>query len=443
MNRTKNLLHTLLCTTLCLVAATLHSQYALPLGTKTLYTPGNDTAALPPTGYTPFFINYVGRHGARHATGTGELIRLDQYLQTAADSNALRPDGIRLQKMVRAILTVEKKYPSGTLTAVGETEQYRIGRDMGERYPQVVRQPEDCLQVISTPEQRTVQSADQFLKGLASASTCITRTPDDSVRLRFFSLSPGYKDFEKKGDWKKAQAQLESADPYHAATTAILHRFFDSTWTVPENFIMTVYAAAVIAPGLKEELRQAGYKPGETDIFSLLSPKEAEALSTVEAARDFFVKGPGLDAEGIQVRVAAPLLADFIQSTDEWLATGKSGADLRFAHAETIAPIAALMGCEGASTAVTDPFRYPDVWRSDRLIGYSANIQWIFYHRSRNGDDYLLKVLYNEHPIHLPIATGSYPFYRWKDVREYYLRKLYTLDASPGKDLYGYLRALK
>ena len=441
MNRITNLLRTLLCTTLCLAFTTLHSQYAFPLGTKTPYTPGSDTAALPPAGYTPFFINYVGRHGARHATNTGELIRLDQWLQAAAESNALLPDGIRLQKMVRAILTVEKKYPSGTLTAVGETEQYRIGKDMGERYPRVVRQPNDCLQVISTPEQRTVQSADQFLKGLASASTCITRTPDDSVRLRFFSLSPAYKDFEKKGDWKKAQAQLESADPYHAATTAILHRIFDSAWTIPENFIMSVYAAAVIAPGLKEELRQAGYKPEDSDIFSLLSPKEAEALATVESARDFFVKGPGLDAEGIQVRVAAPLLADFIQSTDQWLVTGKSGADLRFAHAETIAPIAALMGCEGASTAVTDPFRYPDVWRSDRLIGYSANIQWIFYRR--NGDDYLLKVLYNERPIHLPLSTTTYPFYSWKAVRDYYMHKLESIDLLPGRDTYGYLRTLK
>jgi hypothetical protein len=199
----------------------------------------------------------------------------------------------------------------------------------------------------------------------------------------------------------------------------------------------------VIVPGLRQELETAGYKPEETDIFSLLSPKEAEALATVEAARDFFVKGPGLDVEGIQVRVAAPLLADFIKSTDEWLATGKSGADLRFAHAETIAPIAALMGCEGAATAVTDPFRYPEVWRTGRLIGYSANIQWIFYRKQAASGDYLLKVLYNERPIHLPLATTTYPFYSWKAVREYYLQKLQSIDLLPGRDSYGWLRTLK
>lgn len=442
------------------ITASAQNSYNPPLGTKTLYVAGKDTDAPAPAGYVPFFINYIGRHGARHATGTAELQRLDTFLQEAADANALLPDGQRLHRMVRVLLQVEGNYPAGRLTAIGEAEQFHIGRDMGQGYPDVVRQPDDCLEVMSTSEARTVQSAEQFLKGLASASHCITRTPDDSIRLRFFSLSPAYRDFEKKGAWKQAQARLESADSYQSANAAILRRLFDTTWAAhllqgqlfpfktPGAFSMAMYAAAVLAPGLKEELQLAGYRPEDADIFSLLSPQEAAALDFVDAARDYFVKGPGLDAEGIQVRVAAPLLADFVQSSDEWLADGKKGADLRFAHAETIAPLAAIMGCEGADSAVTDPFRYAEVWRSDRLMGYSANIQWVFYRRSNRprpagDDDCLLKVLYNERPIHLPVPTSQYPYYSWKQVREYYLHKLHTLDADPGRDMYVYLRTLR
>jgi len=442
------------CTACCITASSQVRAYNPPLGAKTLYVAGKDTAAPAPAGYAPFFINYIGRHGARHATSTTELQRLDSFLQEAATAGALLPDGQRLRRMIKILLQIENNYPSGKLTAIGEAEQYRIGKDMGQTYPDVVRQPDDCLQVISTPEARTVESAAQFLDGLASASRCITRTPDDSIRLRFFSLSPAYRDFEKKGAWKQAQARLESADSYQSANAAILHRFFDSAWATqllqgqypafksPGGFSMAMYAAAVIAPGLKDELKKAGYRPEEADIFSLLSPEEAAALDFVDAARDFFVKGPGLDTEGIQVRIAAPLLADFIQSSDQWLADGKKGADLRFAHAETIAPFAAIMGCEGADIAVTDPFRYAAVWRSERIMGYSANIQWVFYRRGAS-DDYLLKVLYNEHPIHLPVTTTQYPFYKWKEVREYYLHKLHALDADPGRDMYSYLRSLK
>src|SRR6202012_4741973 len=141
------------CSALCLTAASAQDRaYIPPLGTKTLYVPGKDTDAPAPPGYSPFFINYVGRHGARHATGGGEFGQLERCLQEAADAGALRPDGLRLHRMIKAIVEVEKKYTPGTLTAVGEAEQYTIGKDMGERYATVVRRPEDCLEVTTTPE---------------------------------------------------------------------------------------------------------------------------------------------------------------------------------------------------------------------------------------------------------------------------------------------------
>src|ERR1700743_1151570 len=88
----------LLCTASGLTASAQNS-YNPPLGTKTLYVAGKDTDAPAPAGYAPFFINYIGRHGARHATGTTELQRLDSFLQEAAAANALLPDGRRLQQM--------------------------------------------------------------------------------------------------------------------------------------------------------------------------------------------------------------------------------------------------------------------------------------------------------------------------------------------------------
>lgn len=427
--------------------------YVPPLGTKTLYRPGNDTDAPAPAGYSPFFINYVGRHGARHATGDGEFLRLQRCLQEAADAGALEPEGIRLQRMIAAIAAVEKKYPAGTLTAIGESEQYTIGKDMGDRYPDVVRRPDDCLEIVTTPELRTVQSAEQFLKGLASSAGCVTRSANDSIRLRFFSLSPAYAAFVKKGDWHKAQEQLESSPTCRQVDEAILRRFFRADWVPklvqgqvegfarPDAFVMAVYAAAVIAPGLRQELQLLGYRPEDADIFSLLTAQEASELDLIDAAKDFFVKGPGLDSMGIQTRVAAPLLADFIESADRWLAAGHKGADLRFAHAETIAPIAALMGCEGAATAIVDPLQYGRVWHADRVMGYSANIQWVFYRDA--SDNVLVKVLYNERPVMLPISTESFPYYSWNKLRDYYLHKLQTLDLAPGEDMYAWLQRLK
>jgi multiple inositol-polyphosphate phosphatase/2,3-bisphosphoglycerate 3-phosphatase len=431
----------------CMDAAAQGGAYPPPLGTKTLYVPGKDTNAAIPSGYSAFFISHVGRHGARHVTNLNELTRLDGFLQQMADAGGLLPDGLRLRDMVHAIMEVEKKYTPGTLTTIGGEEQYGIGKRMGDRYSDLLRQPGDCLRVTTTTELRTEQSAEHFLDGLAPAPGCLTRNADDTVRLRFFSLCPSYTAFAKKGEWKQLQKRLEESDSCQAVCDRIVHRLFDTErvaqlkrgelkpFDSPQAFLMAMYSAAVIVPGLGEELGAT-----DPDIFSLLSPGEAEEIAVVDDAKEFFTKGPGLDANGIQVRVAAPLLADFLTSADEWLRQGKKGADLRFAHAETVAPIAALMELEGAETAARDPFHYSDAWKADRVMGYSANIQWVFY---RGAGKPLLKVLYNERPVHLPVKTDRYPYYEWKAVREYYWKKLGGMGVEKGTDMYKWLQGLK
>jgi len=52
-------------------------------------------------------------------------------------------------------------------------------------------------------------------------------------------------------------------------------------------------------------------------------------------------------------------------------------------------------------------------------------VQFIFY-RPKKGKqgDVLVKVLMNEREAHMPMATDMWPYYKWKDVREYYMKKL-------------------
>ena len=55
-----------------------------------------------------------------------------------------------------------------------------------------------------------------------------------------------------------------------------------------------------------------------------------------------------------------------------------------------------------------------------------ANIQLVFYRRSRNDKDVLVKVLLNENEATLPVKTDCAPYYRWSDFKKYYLDKLDT-----------------
>ena len=56
---------------------------------------------------------------------------------------------------------------------------------------------------------------------------------------------------------------------------------------------------------------------------------------------------------------------------------------------------------------------------------------------------YLVKVLLNEKEAVLPVAAGQWPYYRWEDVRAYYVEKLGALQAGIGGNMQEYLRGLK
>ena len=52
-----------------------------------------------------------------------------------------------------------------------------------------------------------------------------------------------------------------------------------------------------------------------------------------------------------------------------------------------------------------------------------CNIQMIYY-RKKGSNDVLVKVLLNEHEATLPVKTNVAPYYHWRDVRDYFLKKI-------------------
>lgn len=395
------------------------------LGSKQPYDPPTSAPVEPPPGYTIFYIDHVGRHGARHGTGTKELSALLAML----DNDSLTAQGRSLRGSVAALLAEEKMHTPGSLSQTGLDEQYDLGRRMALRLP---LDKGACVTVTTTPEQRTQQSAESFLKGLGAGDSlpCLVRKGVDTIHLRFFSLAPAYVAFAKKGPWRSSLQPLE--DALRPMEDSVARRVFAGGGK--PGLCGALYAAVSLLPGLAHET-------GGIDLSRAFTPSEMLRLGVLDGAKDFLVKGPSADTNGIQLRVAAPLLLDFIQTASQRLAEGRGGADLRFAHAETIAPIAGLMGIEGAATPTADLAHYTRVWRADRVMVYSGNIQWVFYRRKGSPD--LVEILFHERPVHIPVATVSFPFYKWSDVSAYYLARLASLGVTPETDLLSWLRNLR
>ena len=110
--------------------------------------------------------------------------------------------------------------------------------------------------------------------------------------------------------------------------------------------------------------------------------------------------------------------------------TYTNGASLRFGHEVCVMPLACLMELDSCGVKVNDLDNLDSYWVNYRIYPMACNVQMVFYRpkKTKAGqlrvEDVLVKVLLNEKEARLPISTDQYPYYRWTDLRRYYLQKL-------------------
>ena len=145
--------------------------------------------------------------------------------------------------------------------------------------------------------------------------------------------------------------------------------------------------------------------------------------------RQYLLKGPSTIGQGLPVDIAAPLLEDFLITAQQAIETDGICADIRFAHAETLIPFAALLGIPQASARIDNLRQVAASWQDFGIAPMAANIQWIFYRNDSN--EIIVKVLLNEQEVFLPVTSDIQPYYRWKELYTYYKR---MVDALYQKD---------
>jgi hypothetical protein len=119
------------------------------------------------------------------------------------------------------------------------------------------------------------------------------------------------------------------------------------------------------------------------------------------------------------------LLRQLIQDADSCIAMAKPGATLRFGHSSMVAPFATLLDLNGIGFK-TDNLDVIEKkgWRSYKIFPVAANIQFVFYRENPDDKDVLVKVLLNENEARLPLKSETEPYYKWSEVRDYYLKRL-------------------
>lgn len=401
-----------------------------------------------PRGYEPVFINHVGRHGARHLTKDVASSFAFQLVQKADSLNSLTTEGKKLRQMILRLEKIEKK-DFESISAEGKSEQQGLAKRMVANYPSLFSSA-PSVRVTVAKKARTAQSADAFLTGLKEKINTegIKKTVNDTI-LRFYDLSPSYASFEKDGAWTEAFNDFKKRKGLKKLTEDFGRQFFSLSFfsrlsaAEGEKFVDDVYGFATITPSIQTEITTAGYDPSDLRFLSFFSCPQLQTLNGIGDAEDFLVKGPGTDVSGIQVKIAAPLLANFINTTDEYISGKKPAVQLRFSHAETVAPFAALLGLHGAATPAKKLNDVSTTWQASAIVPLSANIQWILYGKG-NGTDYLVKFLLNEKEVSVDgLSTKTFPYYKWTDVRSFYVARLQSLQTTVADNGYQYLLGVK
>ena len=433
---------------LVLLAATAQQCKEPFLGSKTLYSNKNSNTAAP-KGLTAVFVNHVGRHGARHLTNDVFGSEIWQLVSKADSAGALTNDGQALKEKIKRLQKIEEKKVK-SISEEGKLEQQGLAERMYKNYSAVFDQPEPVINIAYTKEIRTLQTSNAFMDELLTKihKPSLTKKINDTT-LRFYDLSPAYLQYKKKGSWTESLAQLKNSLHYNDLAKTIAGRFFTKEWIARlteqdlDEFTSGLFGFISITYSIQEEIKEAGYINSDLDMTQYLDCKQLQILRNIDNAEDFLLKGPANNLNGIQVSIAAPLLDDFIKTTDDYIANKSTQAQLRFSHAETIAPFAAILSLTTAAKTTNDPASIQKLWDAGEVIPLSSNIQWILY-RKNGTDKYMIKFLLNEKETAvIGLTTKTFPYYEWSAVKKFYSKKLENLKFTPGENYYDYLQKVQ
>ncbi|WP_429154849.1 histidine-type phosphatase [Aeromonas media] len=455
--------------------------------TKAVYVARQDAGSYEaaPVGFTPVFTELVARHGSRSLSSPKYDVLTKQIWDAASRQGALTDLGQKLGAKVDAVTAANRQLGYGLLSAVGKEEHALLATRLAERLPALLGKGgvPGCIRVETSGKDRANESAYYFMESLAKRVDFITdskacyvsqqnpseidkglrnkfelyfhKTEPEGDYLQYLPAFQAYMAFvgdEEEGvspapELSEALGGLKTLPQTRVMAREMLERLYstafvdelaagveyvavnpedgDKTYVRDEvDAALMLYNLFIIGPGMIREAQAQG-APWELEQF--ITPEESAWFSYLSDAEDFYEKGPSLASQRATYAVAQPLLDGLFDEVQTQVVegAGEHVAKLRFAHAETLIPLAALMQLEGSRQSAQPGVLMSQAnneWRGGWVSPYAANIQWDVYRN--DAGRVLVKMLYNEKELAFkagcsPIAVGSF-FYDFGELKRCY-----------------------
>lgn len=369
-----------------------------------------------PKGYEPYLMNHYGRHGSRWLINEHQYTGILNTLRKASEQGKLTTAGEDVMRQVDVIYQSSIKR-LGDLTTVGERQHHGIGKRMAQNFPEIFKKEGLPVDARSTVVIRCILSMVAECEEIAAANPTAQFHNDVSQSLQYYLNQPRsqFLDSVRKST-RSIRHELENKLLKESHPERLMGVLFnDAQWAAD-----SVKAANFVASLFDIAANMQSHDLG-LDLYSYFTDEEIYAQWRVRNMGWYIDYGASPLGGGVQPFCQANLLKDIIQVADT---TKHTSAVLRFGHEVCVMPLACLLELDNCGYVTDDLENLDQVWRNYKIYPMACNIQLVFYRPISGKGDILVKALLNEREATLPVKTRQFPYYKWKDLRQYYLKRL-------------------
>ncbi len=385
--------------------------YAYPVE-KSVNTPS-------PKGYKPFYISHYGRHGSRYLISDNDYRWVSETLHKAHDANALTELGNDVMQRIDSVM-IEADGRGGDLSPLGVRQHRGIAERMYYSFPEVFK-GETEISARSTTVIRCVLSMDAFSERLKELNPNLKITRESSGRyMNYLNYHSDESNAYTSSEWKEQYRKFENE---HTNPDRLVNSIFSDSKYVekninPHDFMWGLYWIASGMQNIETEL----------DFYDLFTAEELFDLWQCFNYRFYACDSNFAGNRGMVLDNAKPLLRNIIASADNAIASSDPSVTLRFGHDGNLIPLAGILRLEGCYESVDEPSEFYKHFAEYKIAPMAGNIQMIFFRKpgkkEYSDEEVLVKFMLNEREIGIPVKTDIFPFYSWKDIKDYYYNEI-------------------
>ena len=379
-----------------------------------------------PKGFKPVYLTHFGRHGSRFLDNASNYDRPYNILKEADDAGALTAFGKDVLRRLE-IIRAEADQRAGDLTQKGMQQHRDIARRMVENYPELFTN-DKTIMARSTTSHRVLVSEYSALMQILRMRPKIKFDYDSSNHDEPWMYT---EDRGVSAHKRKASAAVSEFNKNHTHPERLMKALFKDTEFITNYQGQGRDQSGSLFTSLYDVASYVqGSDPG-VDLNDVFTYDEWYDLFLMNNMRWYSQGGFTPLTDNVVPYGHCVTLQNFIDFADEALAGNGVSVMLRYGHEVTLMSYFSLLCLNGSGYSTDDLESVADHWVAYDLACMGGNVQWIFF-RDKKGN-VIVKFLMNEVEATLPEEVPFYkdakgreqrPYYRWEDVRKFYLDKI-------------------